>query len=242
MLAKHYDHTEPEGWWMSEKFDGVRAVWNGSEFISRNGKPLKAPQHMIDQMPKGVVLDGELWGGRGSFQASVGKIRRGDWQGISYMVFDTITESPFEARQATLTALSLPDWCKVVEHVKCASDDHLDDYEDAVLTKGGEGVMLRKPGSLYQHKRSDELLKLKRGRCDEAEVIGYDFGTGRNAGRVGALLARYAGQVFKLGNGLSDDQREAPPVIGSTVTFSFFELTTGGKPRFPVFIGVRDYE
>jgi len=242
MLAKHYDHTEPEGWWMSEKFDGVRAVWNGSEFVSRNGKLLKAPQHMIDQMPKGMILDGELWGGRGSFQTSVGKIRRGDWDGISYMVFDVIDSKPYEARQATLTALSLPAWCKVVEQVKCASYDHLDEFEDAVLDKGGEGVILRKPGSLYQHKRSDDLLKLKRGRCEEAEVIGYDDGKGRNEGRVGALLARFAGQVFKLGSGLTDEQRDNPPAIGSMVTFSFFELTTGGKPRFPVFIGVRDYE
>ncbi len=32
---------DPSGWWISEKFDGVRAVWNKSEFVSKNGKKLK---------------------------------------------------------------------------------------------------------------------------------------------------------------------------------------------------------
>ena len=242
MLARPYNYTNPRGWWISEKLDGVRAVWNGSEFISRSGKVFPAPPEMRAAMPQGVVIDGELFGGRGKFQASIGKIRRGIWEGITFMAFDVIDGNPFEARQATLRALSLPDWCEVVEQVKCRSEDHLDDYEAAILQAGGEGVMLRKPRSEYTHGRSSDLLKLKRIQSAEAEVIGYEQGQGKHANRVGALVAKFAGQVFKLGTGLTNEQRETPPAIGSIVSFSFFELTDGGAPRFASFIGVRDYE
>ena len=158
------------------------------------------------------------------------------------MAFDVIDSNPFEARQATLRALSLPAWCEVVEQVECRSEDHLDDFEAAILQDGGEGVMLRKPRSEYTHGRSSDLLKIKRIQSAEAEVIGYEQGQGKHANRVGALVAKFAGQVFKLGTGLTNEQRETPPAIGSIVTFSFFELTDGGVPRFASFIGVRDYE
>ena len=243
MLARDYDDYFPDatGWWMSEKLDGVRAIWNGTDFVSRNGKVFPAPDYMKRQMPD-VMLDGELFCGRGQFQTTISNVKSGKWLDIDYKVFDVIDDAPFEARQATLRALDLPCWCEVVEQVQCLSSEHLEQFEDSILSDGGEGVMLRKPGSLYTHGRSMDLLKIKRFQSDEAEVIGYEDGKGRNAGRVGALIARYAGQMFKLGTGLTDAERENPPSIGSLVTFSFFGLTDAGKPRHPVFFGVRDYE
>jgi len=242
MLARSYEYTDPRGWWMSEKLDGVRAIWTGTDFISRSGKVFPAPAEMRAAMPSGVAIDGELFGGRGKFQTFIGKIRRGIWDDITFKAFDTITEEPFEARQATLMALDLPAWFEVVEQVECLSKAHLEQYEQNLVEQGAEGVMLRKPQSLYQHKRSSDLLKIKRFQSDEAEVIGYEQGTGKHANRVGALVAKFAGQVFKLGTGLTNEERENPPAVGSIVTFSFFELTDGGKPRFPSFVGVRNYE
>jgi len=242
MLARSYEYTDPRGWWMSEKLDGVRAIWTGTDFISRSGKVFPSPAEMRAAMPSGVAIDGELFGGRGKFQTFIGKIRRGIWDDITFKAFDTITEEPFEARQATLMALDLPAWFEVVEQVECLSKAHLEQYEQNLVEQGAEGVMLRKPQSLYQHKRSSDLLKIKRFQSDEAEVIGYEQGTGKHANRVGALVAKFAGQVFKLGTGLTNEERENPPAVGSIVTFSFFELTDGGKPRFPSFVGVRNYE
>ena len=48
--------------------------------------------------------------------------------------------------------------------------------------------------------------------------------------------------MFKVGTGLSDMLREVPPEIGAVITFSFFGMTDGGKPRFPSFVTTRDYE
>lgn len=242
MLARSYSCYDPRGWYMSEKLDGVRSLFDGESFISRNGKTFPAPAEMIASMPQGVVLDGELYGGIGQFQTTVGKVRRGDWHGLTYEVFDVINGDPFEARQDVLRALKLPDWCRVVDQVKCLSDEHLMSYEATLIKQGAEGVMIRRPGSLYQHKRSDDLQKIKRAQTAEALVTGYHEGQGRLAGTVGALIAEYAGKVFKLGTGLTDEQRDNPPPVGSMVTFSYFELTNSGVPRFPVFVSVRDYE
>ena len=65
MLAKKYkdDKNDCKGWLMSEKFDGIRAFWNGSEFYSRNGNKFFAPEWFTKDFPI-CQLDGELFAGR----------------------------------------------------------------------------------------------------------------------------------------------------------------------------------
>jgi len=103
---------------------------------------------------------------------------------------------------------------------------------------GGEGLMLHRGSSLYKGQRSDDLLKAKPHEDDEARVVAHIPGQGKYAGMVGALLvempgtAGKAGQRFKLGSGLSDELRQNPPPIGSTVTYRFRGLNDSGIPRF----------
>jgi DNA ligase-1 len=62
MLATYWpDFTDPSGWWMSEKFDGIRCFWNGKMLFSRNGRVIKAPKWFLEGLPSDVKLDGELW-------------------------------------------------------------------------------------------------------------------------------------------------------------------------------------
>ena len=88
---------------------------------------------------------------------------------------------------------------------------------------------------MYENKRSSSLLKVKSMLDAEANVIGHTNGTGRNAGRLGALVCTYNGKTFKVGSGLTDVERANPPAIGTTITFGYFELTKTGVPRFPTF-------
>ncbi len=105
---------------------------------------------------------------------------------------------------------------------------------------GGEGLMLRQPGSMYVAGRSSTLLKIKSFRDAEAMVIGHQAGEGKHKGRLGALLVRLAdGTEFAIGTGLSDRERANPPAVGATVTFRYQELSDGGVPRFPSYVGVR---
>ena len=249
MLAKTYDDQNPKGWLMSEKLDGVRAIWTGTGFISRNGKPFAVAEWFMDGLPRDVVLDGELYMGRGMFQKTAGAVRKktpveDEWLAISYFVFDAPEAvGGFERRMALCSEIT--DNCQfayAVEQTVCEGRNHLERFARELTDRGAEGVMLREPGSRYENKRSASLLKYKYFETDEAEVIGFEDGKGRNTGVVGALVCRWKKIVFNVGAGLSDDDRRDPPRLGSKITFSFCGLTDGMVPRFPVFVGARDYE
>ena len=65
-------------------------------------------------------------------------------------------------------------------------------------------------------------------------------GAGRHKGRLGALLVELPdGTTFSVGTGFSDAERAIPPPVGSLITFRYQELSEGGVPRFPSFVGVR---
>jgi len=60
---------------------------------------------------------------------------------------------------------------------------------------------------------------------------------------LGALLVEMPdGTRFRIGSGLSDEERQNPPVIGSEVTYKFYGKTKRGKPRFASFLRVRENE
>lgn len=242
MLAKNWGGSDPSGWWMSEKLDGVRALWNGYRLTTRTGSEIHAPDSFVASLPVGVSLDGELWAGRGTFQQVSGAYRRIDqavWKPIRYAVFDAPDASGgFEDRQRALADVlagnSGPAF--VVAQRQCVGRSDLDAMLAGIVRGGGEGVMLREPGSAYESKRSASLLKVKRVHDDEATVIGYEPGTGRNLSAIGSLVARLAnGTTFNISSGLSDAMRTKPPAIGSVVTFTHHDYTDAGVPRFPSF-------
>ena len=249
MLAQTYDGQNINGWLMSEKLDGVRAVWTGSELISRNGNKFFAPEWFTRQLPAGVALDGELFIGRGKFQTTVGAVKKktpvdAEWQAIRYCVFDAPTaEGGFEKRlafcAATLAACKIAE---VVAHRVCRNDADLNAFFSELCALGAEGVMLRAPNSRYENRRSPSLLKYKPFESSEAVMVGQESGEGKYAVMVGALVLKWKGVVFKVGSGLTDQLRSTPPRVGSVISFGFCGLTDGGVPRFPTFLSERDYE
>ena len=138
---------------MSEKLDGVRCILTeDGTLLSRHGRRFKAPPSFMAGMPKNIRLDGELWMGRNTFDELVSSIqrRKSDWQGIRFMVFDLAAlRMPIEQRHAALERLTLPAWVEVLKHRPCRSQDDLDATEAATVQAGGEGLVLREPGSCY---------------------------------------------------------------------------------------------
>jgi DNA ligase 1 len=236
-----------DGWWMSEKLDGVRAYWDGSCLLSRLGNRFFAPDWFLEGLPPSP-LDGELWIGRKKFQRTVGIVRRQDrtdlWREVRYLVFDAPAHGGvFEERLEHLaTALGeRAPHAGVHPHEVCHGLDHLHAELARVEALGGEGLMLRRPRSRYEVGRSSSLLKVKSFHDAEARVIGHVPGAGRHAGRLGSLLVELPdGTRFNVGTGLSDAERESPPPLGAIVTFRYQELSDGGVPRFPSYVGVRD--
>lgn len=244
LLAHRWEQdVDLTGWWMSEKLDGVRAYWDGRRFLSRLGNEFLAPGWFVEGLPP-HPLDGELWIGRKAFQDTVSVVRRADrgeaWRRLRFLVFDVpALEAPFEDRVAWLHAELRAPFVSVVAHAPCEGIEHLRSELARVEALGGEGLMLRRPGSRYEVGRSTSLLKVKTFHDAEAVVVGHEPGKGRHTGRVGALLlAMPDGTRFSVGTGLSDAERASPPPVGAWVTYRYQELTRDGVPRFPSFVGV----
>ncbi len=248
LLAESWDNAaDLAGWWMSEKLDGVRAYWDGKQFLSRQGNRYRAPDWFVEGLP-GHPLDGELWIARKAFQRTVGIVKRQDgsehWREVRYLIFDAPARTDGFEERIRFLADAVKAWnapfASLHPHELCKSIAHLREELVRVEQLGGEGLMLREPGSKYQAGRSASLLKVKSFKDDEAVVIGHEPGKGKHAGRLGALTVRLAsGKVFSVGTGFSDRERAAPPPIGSTITFRYQELTEAGIPRFPSYVRLR---
>jgi DNA ligase-1 len=248
LLAERWDNAQDlAGWWLSEKLDGVRAYWDGRSLISRLGNPFHAPDWFLEGLP-GFSLDGELWIGRKAFQRTVGIVRRQDktdlWKQVRYVAFDAPgLDEVFEDRLDAIRAhvyLHRPPYLTYHEHAICTGIGHLRAELARIEALGGEGLMLRQPRSRYEVGRSLTLLKVKSFRDAEARVLEHLKGAGRHKGRLGALLVELPdGTRFSVGTGFSDAEREAPPPIGTVITFRYQELSDGGVPRFPSYVGVR---
>ncbi|HEY9148437.1 MAG TPA: DNA ligase [Gammaproteobacteria bacterium] len=251
MLATAWNNDDdPTGWWMSEKYDGVRGYWDGKRMLSRGGQPIALPEYFRRTLPP-FPLDGELWAGRGRFAHTLATVRDRqpgkDWAEIQYLVFDAPrVNGPFEARMAQVEqwlSENPASSIRAVKQIRCRSDEHLQRFLDAVEARGGEGVMLRAATSSYQSGRSPQLRKVKRFDDSEATVVGYNPGKGKYRDKVGSLQVELAdGTRFAVGSGMSDEERENPPPLHSTITVKHHGWTRHGKPRFPVFWRIRDHQ
>lgn len=234
---------------VSEKYDGVRALWDGKTLRFRSGRDVPAPAWFVARLPS-TPLDGELWLARQKFDVLSGIVRKTEpvdeeWRRISYMIFE-LPDAPgtFEQRYARIRDIvATVNWpqLKAVEQTRVGNRAELKRRFDAIVKAGAEGLMLHLADAPYVTGRSDVLLKLKPLLDTEAVVLRHLPGKGRNAGRLGALEVKTRdGVVFRLGTGFSDAVRNQPPPIGSLVTYTYRDITPSGKPRFASFLRVRD--
>lgn len=251
-LAANYSaDISAQGLWASEKMDGVRAYWDGRHLLSRQGHVYHAPTWFTAGFPA-QPLDGELWLGRGTFELLMRTVRDGvpdqdAWRSVRFWVFDLPAASgTFENRQVELKQLleaGNAPYLRVVEHWRLETPSALQALFADVTSSGGEGLMLRRGDAHYRAGRNTSVLKHKPYADAEATVIAHAPGKGKYAGMTGALVVLdSAGRRFKLGSGLSDAQRRAPPPIGSEVSYRFQGFTGSGKPRFARFLRQRSEE
>jgi DNA ligase-1 len=152
---------DPAGWWMSEKLDGCRCIFDGKRFMSRNGRTFSAPGSWHEGMPD-CRLDGEIYAGKRSFESLVSTIQKrgSEWEGITFQIFDLAElRQPIESRLAKLSRLTLPPHCQLVPHRVCGGAQDVDETEQAIVAAGGEGLCLRPAGSSY---RPGGFIKVKR--------------------------------------------------------------------------------
>ena len=248
LATPYHPQLDVQAYWVSEKYDGVRAHWDGQQLRSRQGLPIAAPAWFTQGWPS-TPLDGELWAGRGQFaavQSAVAQSTAPDaaWRPLRYMVFDLPSHSgPFSARYQALQRmvghLQQP-WVQAVPQWRVDSHATLQRQLRDRVAAGAEGLMLRRDDAPYRAGRSDDLVKLKPFDDAEAVVVAHLPGKGKYTGMTGALQVQMpTGQRFRLGSGLSDAERRNPPPIGSTVTYRYQGLHASGLPRFARYWRVR---
>lgn len=247
LLANDYEDADVDlsRYWVSEKYDGVRAYWDGERLITRAGNTIHAPEWFTRGWPR-EPLDGELWAGRGQFEQVMATVRDLDpdhaaWRNIRFMVFDLPAHGGhFTARLDSLRSLlsSLRiDWLREVAQWRISDEAALQLRLQAVSATGGEGLMLHRDDSLYRGERSDDLLKLKPYQDAEAQVLAHLPGQGKYQGMLGALLVRNReGIHFRIGTGFTDEQRRSPPPVGTWITYTHHNVTARGIPRFARFL------
>ena len=273
----------PIGWYSSEKYDGYRARYMGEEpekiFLSRQQKLFIAPQWFKEAMPN-INLDGELWVGRDNFQ-DMGVVRQkkpeeDGWKTIKYVVYDLPdVQKPFSERLQMLKQIvqknekrwnihrkklgepfsSFPCPLVFTEQTKVTSLKHLETIYHEIISKGGEGIMLKHPSSIYEDKRSNYMLKYKPSFDEEAIIIDYKEGKGKYKGMLGGFICKPLinkdtyhiidkdeNHEFAI-SGMDDEVREnykdSHP-IGTIISYEHSGKTKVGKPRFARYVRSRE--
>lgn len=266
-MTVHMDNVvnNPSNYLVEPKIDGIRAaamILNGSvKFISIRGKPLYNLNLISDELVAntrldGYMLDGELYAGDWNKTISITRSSKTVKNAFSliYYVFDILPINEVNKQACSLTLIQrkkrLDALLNDTEHIKKVSFKKLTSIEELqtlyniALKNGFEGVMLKEINSVYSYNRSSSWLKVKEIQSDEFLCIDVIEGTGRNKGRLGAIVIQTGETTCNVGGGFSDEQRvyywnNKHKIINQIVEIAYQSKTINGKLRSPRFLRVR---
>ena len=244
LLLKVYKDQNITGWVMSEKLDGIRAYWDGKHLISRGGKIIHAPKWFIKDYPS-FPIDGELWSKRGDFE-NISSIVRDKtpskkWSEIKHYIFEVPNAKSGLFERLEKVKPYVGKHIKIIKQIPIKSKKHMQNFLHQIEAKGGEGIVVRDPNVPYINKRTSKALKVKSFKDTECTVVKVLKGKGKYINMLGSIECKLPNDtLFKIGSGFSDKERKSPPKVGDIVTFKYKEMTKYGKPRFPIFLKIRN--
>jgi len=251
------------------KLDGIRSLTvklsDGSVSIkSRKGKEFPHLNHLREEaksFPVGRYVDGELYSDELSFEQITGIVRRETLSAEdekmllkikirAYDCFIVEADEDFTLRHSTLcSTIAFTEHFTLVDNYLANNENDVVEFHNRFVTDGYEGVMIRNLKGAYElDKRSNNLQKFKVFQDGEFEIIGYDQGSGNEAGCIVFECKVSDGITFKCrpkGNAASKKELflKGDELIGKFLTVRYFELSADRKvPRFPIGICLRDYE
>ena len=260
---------------ITTKIDGGRIIAlkeNGQvSFYTRAGQKYEGlvdlESEMLRLMPDNTCLDGEITllvrgnlSSKDAYKETMKIVRTKDKEkhGIKMLVFDCMTADEFKNQNCTndytvrradaelLFNQGDFQYFELLPVLYRGSDtSEITRILEEEVNNGEEGIMINICDAPYEFKRTNGLLKVKKMQTMDLEIIGFEEGEGRLAGKLGAVLVRYKnGNVVKVGSGFSDDLRvtiwaNQSDYLGNICEVQYFEETTnadGGESlRFPIF-------
>lgn len=257
-------HTYPAD--IQPKLDGVRclAFWEGDEvkLLSRGGKYWNCP-HIVEwlstNLPKGLVLDGELYIHGATLQAITRLVKkhRPETKNIKLHVYDCVMldnrDAQWPERRDRINAFAGTILARRDVPVTVVLTDMVSDEEDVrniqsqYLSDGYEGAVVRcYDNSEYRFGyRSKRLLKVKSVEDAEFRVIGHtNNGVGKFKNCILWLCVTDKGEEFEVTpTGTMPYRRSllatAEEGVGQMLKVKYFGFTEAGKPKFAVSVGFR---
>lgn len=268
------EYVEGKEFAITTKIDGGRIIAikeNGSvSFFTRAGQRYEGlvdlEKEMLNRIPDNFVLDGEItlldyknYDSKDAYKQAM-KITRADGEkhGVKMLVFDGMPVADWKtqycplswrSRRKALEIIFTKDTYVYFELLPVlyqgTDTSKITELLDAEIARKQEGVMINICDAKYDFKRTSALLKVKKMNTLDLQIIGFEEGSGRLTGTLGAILVRYkAGNVVKVGSGFTDGLREEiwknqGKYLDTICEIQYFEPTTnqdGGESlRFPIF-------
>ena len=214
---------------------------NTVEMFSRNGKQFHNFGHIIAEFekvlkkspePNDLVLDGEVMSA--NFQDLMKQVHRKDGKQSKDAVLHLFDICPLKDFQKGLwkkdqrtRSMLIKDWVKnnsdLLKHVQTLDWENVNldtpegqsrfiELNKSAVEGGYEGVMIKNPDAWYECKRTHSWLKAKPFIEVTLRVVSTEEGTGRNKGRLGAIIVEGIDDEYNYrlscGSGFSDTQRE----------------------------------
>ena len=249
---------------------------NGKQFINFGHIEKEIVDTLASKFEESMVLDGEMVSS--SFQALMKQVHRKDnveATDAKFALFDVLTLKEFmqgeselgcwdrhQQLQDLLADAKADSNIFVVDKVECDFDTEegqniFKEYNAMAIEKGFEGIMIKDRNAPYECKRSHYMLKAKPFIEVSLEVVATEEGTGRNEGKLGALICEGTddGKFIKVnvGSGLTDDNRDEfwaskDKLVGQIVEVRADAITKNQDAenewslRFPRFLRFRGFE
>lgn len=259
MLAQTYNRetgkASKSGWWQY-KYNGHRCLITrqGDNIIaySRNGKPIKTIDHIIDpsafSIPDGVTLDGELYIHGAPLQtiSSIVRRKQRDNSMLTYIVYDQILDAPFEERLEGLYNYGFSSRMFVAPTERGYSPDMAHkSHLETVQKMGYEGLMFRDSGRYYEPgKRSSQLNKVK--MWHDCEVIVIEIYASKDGWAILNCIDENGNGFRVSAPGTIENKtkilQNKEDYIGKVLTIEFAEYTKDAIPFHPVSIAFREEE
>lgn len=268
------EYVEGKEFAITTKIDGGRIIAikeNGSvSFFTRAGQRYEGlvdlEKEMLNRIPDNFVLDGEItlldyknYDSKDAYKQAM-KITRADSEkhGVKMLVFDGMPVADWKTQYCPLSWSSRRKALEIIFNkdtyvyfellpvlYQGTDTSKITELLDAEIARKQEGVMINICDAKYDFKRTNSLLKVKKMNTLDLQIIGFEEGSGRLAGTLGAILVRYKdGNVVKVGSGFTDGLREEiwknqGKYLDTICEISYFETSTnadGGESlRFPIF-------